>query len=401
MITLKEATKLIENIVTSITAKSIPIAESVHCKLADELLSPINVPGFTNSAMDGIAIRYADLQETGPWKLKIQKTVAAGDSPSETLQKGCAVKIMTGAPLPKDADTVIPVEELTFHDDFVEVSELPKPGKHVRPLGDSLKAGDLVFRQGHIFKPVDIGILASIGLEKVQVIPKPDIAIISTGSEIVAPGNPLLPGQIYNSNDTVLKVLLNNSGVNSVSVLPPVIDDKETLTDRLKDALSSNHLVITTGGVSMGDFDYIPDVVKELGGEIIFHKVKIKPGKPVLLAKFNRNGERLLIGLPGNPVSVVVGYHLYIKQLVSLLMGIPFKREKVKASLTDELQFSGVRQKVIGIILAEGSQGMNAIPSVKQQSGRLASIRNIDGFIYIDGGNQTVPAGSEVEVEIL
>ncbi|MDP8239039.1 MAG: molybdopterin molybdotransferase MoeA [Candidatus Hatepunaea meridiana] len=401
MISLKEATELISNSVTPINVKTIPIANSLNCKLAGDLHSPINVPGFDNSAMDGIAIRYSDLQETGPWKIKIQKTIAAGDSPSDSLQKGCAVKIMTGAPLPEDADTVIIVEDLIFHDDMVEITERPKPGKNVRPMGDSLKRGDLVFRKGHILKPVDVGILASIGLEQVRVIPKPEIAIISTGSEIVAPGSPLLPGQIYNSNDTALTALLNNIGFNSISVLPPAIDDLETLYSCIDKSLLSNHLVITTGGVSMGDFDYIPHVVKELGGEIIFHKVIIKPGKPALFAKFNRNGEHLLLGLPGNPVSTVVGYHLYVKQLVSLLMGIPFKREKVKATLTDELRFSGFRQKVNGVTLAKGNNGMSAIPALRQQSGRLASIGNIDGFIYIDGGNQVLPAGLEVEVELL
>ena len=401
MITLKEANELINNSVTSLNAKTIPIANSVNCKLNGDLHSPINVPGFDNSAMDGIAIRYSDLQETGPWKLKIQETIAAGDSPTNTLRNGYAVKIMTGAPLPEDADTVIIVEELIFYDDMVEITERPKPGKNVRPMGDSLKEGDLVFKKGHILKPVDVGILASIGLEQIRVIPKPEIAIISTGSEIVAPGSPLLPGQIYNSNDTALTALLNNTGFYSISVLPPAIDDVETLYSCFDESLSSNHLVITTGGVSMGDFDYIPHVVKELGGEIVFHKVIIKPGKPALLAKFNKNGERWLIGLPGNPVSVIVGYHLYVKHLLSLLMGIPFKREKVKASLTDEIQVKGFRQKVIGVTLSESNDGMSAVPALRQQSGRLASIGNIDGFIYIDGGNQVLPAGTEVEVELL
>ncbi len=401
MITLKEAHELINNSVTPLNAKTISIANSVNCKLTGDLRSPINVPGFANSAMDGIAIRYADLQETGPWKLKIQETIAAGDSPTNTLQNGCAVKIMTGAPLPNDADTVIPVEELTFQDDVVEVTELPKPGNHVRPMGDDLQEGDLIFQQGHILKPVDIGVLASVGLEKVSVIPKPEIAIFSTGSEIIAPGNPLLPGQIYNSNDAALTALLNNIGFYSISVLPPAIDDVETLYSCLDESLTSNHLVITTGGVSMGDFDYIPRVVKDLGGEIVFHKVKIKPGKPVLFAKFNKNGARWLIGLPGNPVSVVVGYHLYVKHLLSLLMGISFQQEKITASLTAEIRVSGFRQKVIGVTLVEGSSGMSAIPSSRQRSGRLASIRNIDGFIHIDGGNQVLPAGTEVEVELL
>ncbi|MCF7810874.1 molybdopterin molybdotransferase MoeA [bacterium] len=401
MISLREATDLINKSVKPINVNSIPITECANCMLANDVYSPLDVPGFANSAMDGIAIRHSDLNDNPPWTLKIQKIVAAGDSPSKTLQKGCAVKIMTGAPLPEDADTVIQVEDLTFQGDYVIINELPKPGKNVRPKGDSLKEGELVFKKGHILKPVDIGVIASIGLERIEVIPKPDIAIFSTGSEIKAPGRPLLPGQIYNSNDTVLKVLLNNIGINSVNLLPPAIDDKKILTDRLNESLSSNHLVITTGGVSMGDFDYIPDVVKELGGEIIFHKVIIKPGKPALFARFNRNGERFLLGLPGNPVSTVVGYHLYVKQLVCLLMGIPFKREKVMAPLTDELQFSGFRQKVIGITLSKSNDKINAIPCLNQQSGRLASIKNIDGIIYIDGGNQTVPAGAEVEVELL
>ena len=401
MISIKEAYDLIDSSVSPLDAKTVPIAKSVNCKLIEDLLSPLNVPEFTNSAMDGIAIRFSDLADTAPWRLKIQETIQAGDPPSKTLQKGYAVKIMTGAPLPQDADTVIRVEELTFHDDTVELKHKPIPGTHVRPVGDDLEEGELVFKQGHILKPIDIGVLASMGLEQMRVIPKPEIAIISTGSEIVAKGSRLQPGQIYNSNDTTLSLLLENAGFYSVTVFPPVIDDVELQRKCFSESLSSNHLVITTGGVSMGDFDYIPHVVEKMGGEIIFHKVKIKPGKPVLLAKFNINGERWLIGLPGNPVSVVVGYHLFVKYLISRLMGISYRQKKVRASLTADTQTSGDNEKVIGVSLVEGIEGMSAVPSSRQKSGRLSSMRSVDGFILVKGGNQVLPAGSEVEVELL
>ncbi len=401
MISLKEAIELIDNSVSALKPQLVPIAECAHCKLVEDLLSPINVPGFDNSAMDGIAIRFSDLTEAGPWKLKVQKTIAAGDSPNNTLEYGCAVKIMTGAPLPVNADSVIPVEELTFHNDEVEISERPKFGAHIRPMGDDLRKGDLVFEQGHILKPVDVGVLASIGLDQLQVIPKPRIAIIATGSEIIAPGNELLPGQIYNSNDASLSALLTNAGFHPNSVLPPSIDVVETLHKRFEESLHLYDIVITTGGVSMGDFDYIPRVVTELGGEIIFHKVKIKPGKPVLLAKFNNDRERWLIGLPGNPVSVVAGYHLYIKKLLHNLMGISFQQEKVGAILTADIKVKGFRQKAIGITLEKTTGELNAVPALRQQSGRLASIRSVDGFILVEGGDQLLSAGSKVEVEVL
>ncbi|MDP8228653.1 MAG: molybdopterin molybdotransferase MoeA, partial [Candidatus Electryoneaceae bacterium] len=297
MISLQEAGELIDHSVTPLSSLMTPISDGVHCKLIDDLYSPINVPGFASSAMDGIAILYDDLIGVGPWRLKIQDTVAAGDAPTTLLRKECCVKIMTGAPLPNNADTIIPVEKLTFHDKVVEITDRPKLGTFVRPVGDSLKENDLIFQRGYRLKPVDIGVLASIGLERIHVIPKPSIAVISTGSEIISPGSPLGPGQIYNSNDTTLSALLINAGFRSVSILPPTTDDVETLRRRFDEALTSHHVLITTGGVSMGDFDFIPHVVKELGGEIVFHKVRIKPGKPILLAKFDRNGQRWLIGL--------------------------------------------------------------------------------------------------------
>ena len=303
--------------------------------------------------------------------------------------------------------TMIPVEELQFREEKVLITQKSKSGEHIRPLGDDIRQGELLYTMGTVLKPVDIGVLASIGRTRVKVIPRPKIAIIATGSEIAAPGKTLIPGQIYNSNEASLHSLLIKDGHTAVTVIPPVKDDMEQLSRIIRDSFASYHLIITFGGVSMGDFDFIPQAVNNLGGTIVFHKVKVKPGKPVLMARYNLsieqnyngNRERWLVGLPGNPVSSVAGYHFYVKRVLGRLMGIPFIPRKTKARLTSNVQLSGSRQKVIGVRVEETEQGSLAYPTRRQKSGRLSSIKGIDGFIIADADKKLLESGSDVQVE--
>jgi molybdopterin molybdotransferase len=396
MITLEEAFEITGKRVTTIEPLSVPLLEAQGCVLQEDIVSPINVPQFANSAMDGFAVRVSDLTGAGPWRLPIQKIIAAGDSSDDVLKEGYAAKIMTGAPLPDGADSVIRIEDVSIDNDHVIIENKPPEGNFVRPVADDIKEGELLFKKDTLLDPIAIGILASIGRCEVKIIPKPKIMILSTGSELVFPGEELPRGKIYSSNDYVLRSLLKKDGYEISHGFNISGDEIEDLCKIIENYLSDYDLLITSGGVSMGDFDLIPDAVVRIGGEILFHKTYVKPGKPVLLARIKG---KWLLGLPGNPVSVVVAYHLHARRIIAKLGGLEYRPRRAKAKLGADLSIKGSRFCVIGSHIEETEKGVIVFPSIRQQSGRLASIKGINGFIFVEGGTRTISKGTEVDVE--
>ncbi len=398
MITLDEARAEIDKAVKPLPSVKLPILKTVGCSVASAVRSPINVPGFDCSIMDGIALRYDDLDGAGPWRRPIQSVIAAGDFGSERLLPGHVVKIMTGAPLPPGADTVMKIENISLENDRAIIDYKTTKGEFVRSCGDDVRRGDILFDNGAVLTAVDVGILASIGLTDVGVIPHPKIALLSTGSEIVAPGEELKPGQRYDANSFVL---LSMFGGNSfpVDLISDIVPDRiEQLETTIKNCFDQHDLLITTGGVSMGDFDYIPDVVKKLGGEILFHKVKIKPGKPVLVAKIKNSW---LVGLPGNPVGVVTGFHLFVKRVIAKMMAVSYQPRSVYAKMADNIKLNGTRLGLLGARLEESPDGVIAHPVQRQNSGRLSSVKGINGFIMLEEGRRSLAAGESVYAEWL
>lgn len=397
MITLREAQNLINRAIRPLAPVEIPLYEACGCALAEDVVSEIDVPSFANSVMDGIAARLSDLSGTGPWRLKLISTVAAGDSEPISLHAGQAVKIMTGAPVPDGADIVVPVEDIDFERDFAVIRRVDTDTDYIRPAGDDIKAGQRIYASGMKLGPIDIGVLGSIGRTNVLAIPKPRIALFSTGDEIVNVGKKLKRGQIYDSNGPTLRALLRDDGFDIELNASPIPDKRRESERFIDEAFITNDLVITTGAVSVGDFDLIPDEIRNLGGEIIFHKVAIKPGKPVLLARI---GTRVFVGLPGNPVGAVVGYHLFVRPVISRMMGADHIPRRSTALLSSDLRVEGNRLCVIGAHL-EDDGAVTAQPVKSQKSGRLYSISGINGFILVDGGTRTVRKGSKVTVEWL
>lgn len=396
MIPLEEAFKIIEKEISKLPPRQVPLLRAAGCLLEEDITSPIDVPQFANSAMDGYAVRLEDLKGGGPWKLPIQKVIAAGESAWGELKSGYVSKIMTGAPLPDGADAVIPVENVSVDAGHVIIKAKPPQGEFVRPRGDDIRKGETLCKKGTLLDPVAIGILASVGKAEVEVTPRPRIAVLSTGSELVNPGEKLAPGQIHNSNDFVLKALLKRDGHEISYGLDTSIDDVGQLCNAITGSLSENDLAISSGGVSMGDFDLIPQAVKRIGGEILFHKVFVKPGKPVFLSRI---GKGYLLGLPGNPVSAVVGYHLYARRIIAKMSGLEYRVRGGKGVLGEDLSVKGTRFCYIGARLEENADGVIVYPSTRQKSGRLSSISGINGFILAEGGTRTVPKGSEVDIE--
>lgn len=398
MVSLEQAQEIIEKKVEELPSQKVELSGISDCVLAEEIVAPINVPDFASSAMDGIAIRFEDLKGDGPWRIPIQKVIEAGSENQDALPSGKAVKIMTGAPLPDGADTVIPVEDVCFESGQAILKHRPEKGRHVRPLGNDILKGESLLKRGKVLSPIDLGILASLGLSAVKVVPRPRIALISTGSEIVKPGGKLQRGQIYDSNYAFLRSMLIHDGHYPDEQTSVIIDEPDNISRALQESGKKSDLVISTGAVSAGDFDFIPREIERLGGEILFHKVKIKPGKPILLARIKKCW---LVGLPGNPVSALVCFHMFVRRVISRLMGIPYKPKNLKAKLGEDLVVKGDRCLIVGVRFENSDDGIIALPVPRQSSGRLSSIRDIDGFIQLGGGSRTVPGGSEVYGEWL
>lgn len=401
MISLEEALSRIEKAVVALTPRKVSLLEAVGSCLSEDIVSTIDVPGFASSAMDGVALAAADLSlhsAAEPTVLNLLEIIPAGQTAKKIHRPGGAFRIMTGAPLPAGTDTVVPYEDVELAGRAARITAPVEPGQHVRPLGDDLKAGQVVFKAGYRLRPVDVGICAGMGLREVSVYPKPSVAVAATGSEIRPPDEKLRPGQIYNSNDTSLRALLVANGYSDPGEISPLKDDPDELVPSLERLCKRSDVVITSGAVSAGDYDFIPKVVEKLKGKVLFYKVAIKPGMPTLMAKVF---DCWLLSLPGNPVSAVVTFHLYGKRLLWRLSGYRGEPTAEKARLTEPLDVEGGRFRVVGACLKRTEQGLFANAASRYRSGRLSSIAGIDGFILTPGGTRTIPAGTVVDVEWL
>lgn len=398
MITIHEARALIDQTVRPLPPVPHQPADAVGCRLDETLRAPFDVPRFACSSMDGIAVRSGDLKGTGPWRLRVEDVVGAGVFPTGPLSPGCAVKIMTGAPLIDGADTVVRLEDLRFEDGHVIVTHKPPIGNYVRPPGDDIKTGVTLYEEGTELSSVDAGVLTSIGLQKVSVTPRPKVNIFSTGSELIRPGLELRPGQLYNSNIVLLQSLLDRRGITPTVLHDPIPDDADLISATLERHVDTCDLIVTTGGVSVGDFDFLPDSVQRLGAEVLFHGVRVKPGKPALFARFENTW---FVGLPGNPVSVVATFHLYVERIISKLMGFESRTRSAVGRLQSDLSVTGHRFCLVAARIIEQDGMLRVYPSTRQRSGRLSSIIGLNGFVMLDEDTRSLRAGDDVVVEWL
>ena len=396
MIKLNEAFEIINREITRLPSVTAPLVAAAGCELREDIVATMDIPPFACSAMDGFAVRIADFEGAGPWRMPVQKIIAAGDSTMDSMRKGHAAKIMTGAPLPEGADSVVKVEDVSADSRHVTIEKIPPAGNHVRPAGNDIKKGKALYKTGDRLDAVAIGVLASIGRSQVKITPKPKIAVLSTGQELANPGQEISRGRIYNSNDFVLKSLLKKDGLEISPEFSTSVDNVDVFCSVLEKNIADYDLVITSGAVSMGDFDLMPEAVRRMGGRILFHKVFVKPGKPALLAQIDG---RWLLGLPGNPVSVFVGYHLHARRIIAALSGLEYFPKRGRAVLRSDLEVNGDRLYYVGAKIEERDGAFIAYPSTRQESGRLSSIAGINGFISVKGGTRTIPKGSVVNIE--
>jgi molybdopterin molybdotransferase len=380
--------------------ESCPLSQALGRVLSEEIVAPHNVPPFDNSGMDGFAVRAVDTVDAGPdspVRLRISQVIPAGTVGAHSLGAEEAAKIMTGAPIPDGADSVVQVELTEEKDGHVLIYEASKRGKNIRRAGEDVPAGERVFKPGGILGPAELGLIASFGIPEVEVHRRPRVAILSTGSELVEVGKPLLPGQIHNSNTYSLRAQCQQLGIEP-TVLGIVIDDYEATKQLIQQGLDYDVLV-TSGGVSVGDFDFIKDVQDELGVERRLWGVAMKPGKPLT---FGVRGPTLVFGLPGNPVSTMVSFELFVRPALLRLMGYrKTTRPSYSAVIAEEVNNPDGRTYVVRVRAWREGSVWHVSSTGAQGSGILKSMVGANGLAFIPGGPRGVRAGEEVEFLLL
>ncbi|MBV6642148.1 MAG: molybdopterin molybdotransferase MoeA [Cyclobacteriaceae bacterium] len=314
MISIQEAIELISSQSVERQKQSLSVMESLNYYLADTITAPLNLPSFDNSAMDG----YAVLGE-GP-TYEIVGEIQAGDTRNHQLKPGQAFRIFTGARVPKDCQAVIMQEKTRVEHGNVITEDSPEPGKNIRYTGEQIKKGSEVFSTGQKINSSVIGLLSSFGMTDVSVFSKPDITLLTTGDELVPPGQTLKEGQLYESNSNTLRATLNQLGFSSG--YHHIRDDFDSTRKAIAHHLDRSDVLLISGGISVGDYDFVKKALEENGVEEIFYRVFQKPGKPLF---FGKKGSKFVFGLPGNPASSLVCLYVYVYPLLKKISGGPFE----------------------------------------------------------------------------
>ncbi|MEJ2107564.1 MAG: molybdopterin molybdotransferase MoeA [Acidiferrobacteraceae bacterium] len=365
--------------------------------LAEDVVSPVDVPAHTNSAMDGYALRAADLSEDGTTELALIGTTLAGHPFTGRVGKGQCVRVMTGSPLPDGADTVVMQEQVDAGASAVRVAEDHQRGDNVRLAGEDLRRGAIVLESGARIHPPALGLLASIGRAEVTVHRRPRVAFFSTGDELRSVGQRLAPGQIYDSNRYTLYAMLRRLGADPVD-MGVVPDNRDAIESAFHEAAACADVVITSGGVSVGAADYVKETLEKLG-QVGFWQIAMKPGRPLA---FGQIGDARFFGLPGNPVSVMVTFYQFAAPALRRLMGETNVRPAafLRARCTTPLNKRPGRTEYQRAILEPDDDGELVVRSTGSQgSGVLRSMGQANCFIVLARDSGNVEAGSRVDVQ--
>lgn len=364
--------------------------------LVEDVDAPVALPIFDNSAMDGFALRHADLQGENT-ALQLTGEQFAGTSNDLSVQAGECVRITTGAPMPAGADTVVIKENCRVEGGSVIVLTSPSPGANVRRRGEDVHEGDRVLRSGELLTPARVSLAASLGIASLRVSRKPTVAVFTTGDELVEPGMPLASGQIYDSNRDLLMGLLRADGLEPTA-WPRLPDDPKQVEIALRDAGCAFDLIVTAGGVSAGEKDHLPGVLAEFG-ETHFWKVKMKPGMPLLFGSLD---QARVLALPGNPVSVLATYLTFGRALVDGLQGRTEPRPSWRAQLVAPVDKPHARREFIrGRVFSGPNGALHAEANPATGSHRLRAVADSNALIVVPEGPQHLAAGEVVDILLL
>lgn len=388
LLTLEEAHERVLKAARPLPVENVPIAAAAGRVTAEDVRACVDLPPFASSAMDGFAVRAADL----PGTFRIVGESAAGRPFDTQIEASCAVVISTGAVVPEGADAVVPIERVVQRDNVVEISQAVQPGAHIRPRGGDATAGEVVVPAGVRLTAGRLAAAAASGAAELPCARRPRVAVLATGSELVNPGGALRSGQIYETNGLMLSSELAAAGAEVVTEVP-VADDEPALRDALERGLAAD-ILVTSGGVSVGEHDLVRAVERELGVEEIFWRVSIKPGKPV---SFGVRGDTLVFGLPGNPVSALVGCELFVKPALRALLGIADPLPRLEPGrLAVGLRRNEERDEFVRARSRADGDAVVLEPITGQESHMIVRSAGADALVHIPRGNGELAAGSTV-----
>ena len=400
MITVEQALETILGQVRVLGAERVDILSARGRVLAQDIVSGLDVPPLDNSAMDGYAVRHTDVATASadqPALLKIMGDLPAGYTSKDTLEPGQALRIMTGAPLPPGSDTVIMQENTRSDGATVSILQSEKRGANVRYAGEDIKKGAVLSQAGALVRPAHIGIMASIKRAMVSVCQRPRVAILSTGDELVDIDEDLGPGKIVTSNSYSLASLVEDAGGTAI-MLGIARDTKEALRSRMLEGLHAD-IIISSGGVSVGDYDFVKDVLQELGLDMKFWKVLMRPGQPLA---FGIIGGKPAFGLPGNPVSAMVSFEQFVRPAMRKMSGhTRLFRTVIEAIARENVKGREGRKFFVRCRLAQKDGQWHATTTGEQGSGILMSMAAASGLMVIPADVSGVSAGDRVKVQVL
>ncbi len=401
MVEVEEAQQLLLDRVVRVKQEEVALNDALGRVLAMEVLAPLDLPPFDRALMDGYSLRAADtigaIREQ-PATLSINEEVPAGHVAKGRVERGTAVRIFTGAPIPPGADCVVRMEDADQCSNWVIIYSPVTPGQFISRAGDDIQAGEKLLAPGIRLSPAEIGLLAALGLARVKVFCRPRIGLISTGDELAPLGSSLLPGKIYDSNLYTFAAAITEAGGEPV-VYGTVPDRAELLQPKLAEALANCDLVLTTGGVSVGDYDIVAAAYRQSGAEILFWKIAGKPGTPVLAAE--KDG-KLLGGLSGNPTGASVAFDLLIRPVIRKMSGLSAVfQPRVRVMLDNHFKHTGNQRRFLRArIYADGSK-LRAVLTGRSTPGTLRHMLESNALVEVPAGHGNVNEGYELEAIII
>ena len=394
LISFEEAREIINKNIKSIErTEEVEISDSLGRILYDDIKSKVDVPPFDRAAMDGYAVRAEDTFGAGQFNPKILEcidVVHAGEVSNKKITKNQCIQIATGAPLPSGADAVVMVEDTERDNNNIQIFKPVYPRRNVSGKSEDIKNKELILKKGMVLNPSKIGVLAAIGIDKVKVFEKPNVAVIPTGNEIAKIGTPLKKGQVYDINSYTLASIVRENGCIPI-VHNIAVDTYEEIKKIIKESLKYD-VIVLSGGSSVGERDVLVDVVKDMG-EVLFHGVQIKPGKPVLCGKIDN---KLIFGIPGYPTSCMTNAYLFLMPTLRKIAKIPEKKENIiKAKISKRVVSTLGRHQFLTVMVEN-----NLARPVFKESGAITSMANANGYIEIPINVDLVEKGEVVEVKL-